>query len=43
MKGDKMKDVVIKFLGLGINNKYQASVVIYVNSNKEVYRGNTYN
>lgn len=38
-----MKDVVIKFLGLGINNKYQASVTIYDSFNKVVYRGNTYN
>ena len=38
-----MKEVIIKYYGLGIDNKYQASVIIYDSSNKEVYRGNTYN
>lgn len=38
-----MKEVIIKFYGLGIDNKYQANVIIYDSYNKIVYSGNTYN
>ena len=37
-----MKEITLKFYGLGINHRYQAEVLIY--DNKElIYEGKTYN
>lgn len=38
-----MKEVNIKFYGVGYNRAYQASVVIYDDSNRKVFNGVTYN
>ena len=42
MKGDGYIKIILKFLGVGINNKYQANVKIYYNG-KEIVKSKTYN
>lgn len=42
MKGGRMKEIKLKFIGLGYSNFYQAGVKIY-NNNILVYKGKTYN
>lgn len=43
VKGDGNIDVIIRFIGLGINNNYQAFVKIYDSNNNLVFDGITYN
>ena len=44
MKGGRMKEkVVLKFIGTGINDKYQACVRIYNHSGELLYNKETYN
>ena len=38
-----MKNVYLKFIGLGINDMYQADIIIYDNLGNVVKRCNTYN
>ena len=42
MKGDGYMKVILKFLGVGIKNEYQANVKIYCNE-KEIVESKTYN
>ena len=44
MKGDgNIKNVILRFIGVGINDTYQAYVIIHDKDNKMVYSGYTYN
>lgn len=38
-----MKEIKLKFLGLGYNEFYQANIVIYDSSDNLIYEGITYN
>ena len=42
MRGDGCIKVILKFLGVGIKNKYQANIKIYYNE-KEIIESKTYN
>ena len=38
-----MKNIKLKFYGLGYNNNYQADILVYDINNNIVYEGKTYN
>ena len=38
-----MKKIKLKFIGLGLKNKYQAHIIIYDNNSNIIYDGDTYN